>query len=126
MKSRREVGFRLIIAGFGLMASILASSAFGQANAGAQPAAMVGPAALQQGELEVWVPKTHVMGRMGDPTASVTEEYPWTTLLNEFHHDFPKFKLRFKILDLALQIRGGHGTVPMDLLGRVVAFLNGF
>src|ERR1035438_7234153 len=100
MKFRREVGFRLIIAGLGLMASILqASSAFGQANAVAQPAAMVGPAALQQGELEVWVPKTHVMGIMGDPTARVTEEYPWTTLLNEFNRDFPEFKVRFKILE---------------------------
>ena len=74
MKLRREVGFRLFIAGLGLMASILhASSAFAQANAVAQPAAMVGPAALQRGELEVWVPKTHVMGIMADPTARVTE-----------------------------------------------------
>jgi hypothetical protein len=113
MKFRREVGFRLIIAGLGLMASILqASSAFGQANAVAQPAAMVGPAALQQGELEVWVPKTHVMGIMGDPTARVTEEYPWTTLLNEFNRDFPEFKVRFKILEREDFLRAFHSTEP--------------
>ena len=111
MKSRREVGFAFIIAGLGLIASILqASSAFSQANAVAQPAAMVGPAALQRGELEVWVPKTHVMGIMGDPTARVTEEYPWATLLNEFNRDFPEFKLRFKILERWEFVRVFHST----------------
>src|ERR1017187_9798049 len=111
MKSRREVGFAFIIAGLGLIASILqASSAFSQANAVAQPAAMVGPAALQRGELEVWVPKTHVMGIMGDPTARVTEEYPWATLLNEFNRDFPEFKLRFKILEREEFLRRFHSA----------------
>ena len=110
MKSRREVGFRLIIAGLGLMASILqASSAFGQANAVAQPVTMVGPAALQQGKLEVWVPKSHSSSTFdGSPLPPVT--YPWATLLNEFNHDFPKFKLRFKILEREEFLRVLHST----------------
>src|SRR5450631_2685086 len=100
MRFRREAGFRLIIAGLGLMASILqASSAFGQANAVAQPVTMIGAAALQQGKLEVWVPKSYLTGMMGDPTARVSNDYPWSTLLNEFKSDFPDFDLRFKMLD---------------------------
>lgn len=113
MKSRREVWVRLILAVLGAMvALLLASSAFGQTNIVAQPAVVAGPAALQHGELDVWVPKTYVMGRMGDPTAKVTEEYPWTTLLNEFNRDFPEFKLRFKILEREEFLRVFHSTEP--------------
>src|ERR1022692_823451 len=127
MKFRCEVGFGFIIAGLGLMASILqASSAFSQANAVAQPAAMVGPAALQRGELEVWVPKTHVMGIMGDPTARVTEEYPWATLLNEFNRDFPEFKLRFKILERWEFLRVFHSTEQNSPYPDVATLLNEF
>ena len=99
MKFRRQAGFRLIIAGLTLMGGILqARSAFGQAIAVAQPSAMVGPAALQHGKLEVWVPKSYPASTFdGSPLPPVT--YPWATLLNEFNHDFPKFKLRFKILE---------------------------
>src|ERR1035441_2804868 len=110
MKSRREVGFRPIIAGLGLMASILqASSAFGQANAVAQPVTMVGPAAIQQGKLEVWVPKSHSSSTFdGSPLPPVT--YPWATLLNEFNRDFPKVKLHFKILEREEFLRVLHST----------------
>ena len=111
MKSRRGGCFRPILAGLGLMASLLqARSAFGQTNTVAQPDVVTAPAALQRGELEVWVPKTYVMGRMGDPTARVTEAYPWATLLNEFNRDFPEFKLRFKILEREDFLRRFHSA----------------
>ena len=101
MKSRREFRLMLVLASIGLIASLLqARSAFGQAaNAVPQPRGAAEPAALRRGALEVWVPKSHVMGIMGDPTARVNHVYPWEILLNEFKSDFPDFDLRWKVLD---------------------------
>ena len=112
MKSRREFRLRLILASLGLIASLLqAPSVFGQAaNAAAQPHGAAGPVALQRGALEVWVPKSHVMGMMGDPTARVSQDYPWSTLLNEFKSDFPDFDLRFKILERDEYLQAFHSS----------------
>lgn len=57
------------------------------------------PAVLQQGTLEVWVPKTFTMGLMSDPSARIINEYDWTPLLKEFESDFPGFVLHFKIFE---------------------------
>ena len=92
MEFRRKVGFGLSIAALGLMASIL----------------LVGPAGLQQGELEVWVPKSYFRWAYAGPPS--LETYPWATLLNEFNRDFPKVKLRFKILEREEFLRVVHST----------------
>src|ERR1039457_1874268 len=89
MKCRREFRLRLILASLCLIASLLqVPSAFGQAaNAAAQPHGAAGPVALQRGALEVWVPKSYVMGMMGDPTAPVSQDYQdrKSTRLNSSH-----------------------------------------
>jgi hypothetical protein len=69
MEFRRKVGFGLSIAALGIMASSL----------------LVGPAGLQQGELEIWVAKTYVEQIHGEPP--VIKTYPWATLLNEFNRN---------------------------------------
>jgi hypothetical protein len=92
MEFRRKVGFGLSIAALGLMATIL----------------LVGPAGLQQGELEVWVPKSYFRWAYAGPPS--LETYPWATLLNEFNRDFPKVKLRFKILEREEFLRVFHST----------------
>jgi hypothetical protein len=50
------------------------------------------------------------MGMMGDPTARVSQDYPWATLLNEFKNDFPDFDLRFKILDRDEYLQAFHSS----------------
>jgi len=55
--------------------------------------------ALQHGSLEVWVPKTSVGGLMSNPSARIVNVYDWTPLLNEFHGDFPGFRLHLKIFE---------------------------
>ena len=112
MKSRREFRLRLILASLGFIASLLqAPSVFGQAaNAAAQPHGAAGLVALQRGALEVWVPKSPVMGMTDDPTARVSQDYPWSTLLNEFKSDFPDFDLRFKMLDRDEYLQAFHSS----------------
>ena len=92
MEFRRKVGFGLSIAALGIMASSL----------------LVGPAGLQQGELEIWVAKTYVEEINGEPP--VLKTYPWATLVSEFNRDFPKVKLRFKILENEEFLRVLHST----------------
>lgn len=112
MKSRREFWSMLILVSIGLIASLLqARSAFGQAaNAAPQPRGAAGPDALRRGALEVWVPKSHVMGLLGDPTARVNHVYQWEILLNEFKADFPDCDLRCKILDRDEFVRTFHSS----------------
>jgi hypothetical protein len=50
------------------------------------------------------------MGMMGDPTARVSQDYSWSTLLNEFKSDFPDFDLRFKILDRDEYLQAFHSS----------------
>jgi hypothetical protein len=50
------------------------------------------------------------MGMMGDPTARVSQDYPWSTLLNEFKSDFPDFDLRFKMLDRDEYLQAFHSS----------------
>src|ERR1017187_957960 len=92
MKLRREVGFRLIIACLCPIAIIL----------------MVGRAALRPRELEVWVPKSYFRWANAGPPS--LEAYPWATLVSEFNRDFPKVKLRFKILENEEFLRVLHST----------------
>jgi len=119
VKSRREFWVTLILASIGLISSLpQTASAFGQAaNAAPQPRGAAGPAALRRGALEVWVPKSHVMGIMGDPTARVNHVYPWEILLNEFKSDFPDFDLRWKVLDRDEFVGAFHSSLqnPPDV-----------
>lgn len=57
------------------------------------------PTVLQHGTLEVWVPKTFIMGLMSDPSARIINEYDWTPLLTEFESDFPGFGLHLKVFE---------------------------
>jgi hypothetical protein len=92
MEFRRKVGLGLSIAALGIIASIL----------------VVGPAGLPQGELEIWVAKTYVEEINGEPP--VLKTFPWATLVSEFNRDFPKVKLRFKILEDEEFLRVLHST----------------
>ena len=54
---------------------------------------------LQHGALEVWVPKNHIGGLMGDPGARIVIEYNWTRLLEAFRTNYPSFELQLRIFD---------------------------
>ena len=68
-------------------------------NGGQQSSPTTSNNALQHGTLEVWVPKNHISGLMGDPGARIVNEYNWTRLLDEFRTDFPSCDLRLRIFD---------------------------
>ena len=81
--------------------------------------------ALRNGALEIWTPRNHTMGIMGDPAAHVTVEYPWEKLLSEFQGDFPGFDLRFKILDREDYLRAAHSSAQNPVYPDVMFEDNG-
>lgn len=64
------------------------------------------------GTLTVWVPNNYLRGRLDDPTALVSNDYPWEILQSEFKRDFPNFDLDLKILDRDEFVRAFHASQP--------------
>ena len=89
------------------------------AKAKSQPPAPAGPrslpeaeAALQQGQLRIWVPRTFLRGTSSLPSYERYYDYSWEGLEKEFKADFPNFDLRLVELDLPDYIRSLHLSPP--------------